>query len=415
MNSDTYISVGIDWADAKHDFHLITDQGESIEGIFKQNPQAIEEQVKAWRTACPGATFAVAIETTKGALINALMQYNDVRVYPVNPNSLANYRKAFAHGGGKSDIKDARLLAQFTESYRDSLRPLQRDSELTRKLLSLSEDRRRLVDARADLTNELVAVLKAYFPAALDLKPARRYAEFFLKLLAKYSTLAQAQKAGETRLRKFFHGLGMKKKADQHAKILCNAQPLTEDQATIEIGEMRMLMLVEQMQIQTKHIKRYNSKLEKLLPEHEGYQFIQSLPGASTKTYARMLGALGDDRTRYSNAESLQNASGISPITTASGKSRRVNARWAYTKFMRQTFHEYAGLSRAKSRWAKVFYDQQLAKGNSHNQATRSLAYKWQRIIFRLWQTGESYSETRYIDQLRKTKSPLYEAIQNAA
>ena len=129
-----------------------------------------------------------------------------------------------------------------------------------------------------------------------------------------------------------------------------------------------------------------------------------------------MLGALGDDRTRYSTAESLaKRIRNFSPITTASGKSRRVNARWAYTKFMRQTFHEYAGLSRAKSRWAKVFYDQQLAKGNSHNQATRSLAYKWQRIIFRLWQTGESYSETRYIEQLRKTKSPLYEAIQNAA
>ena len=82
---------------------------------------------------------------------------------------------------------------------------------------------------------------------------------------------------------------------------------------------------------------------------------------------------------------------------------------------MRQTFHEYAGLSLSKSRWAQAYYDQQLAKGKSINQAKRSLAYKWQRIIFRLWQTGESYSESRYIEQLRKTKSPLYEAIQKAA
>ena len=93
---------------------------------------------------------------------------------------------------------DARLLAQFLLLHRETLRPLIRDSELTRQLITLAEDRRRLVDSRADVTNELVALLKRYFPAALELRPARRYGEFFLKFLAKYPTLGHAQRAGAT-------------------------------------------------------------------------------------------------------------------------------------------------------------------------------------------------------------------------
>ena len=85
MNSENIIHIGIDWADAKHDFHLIKADGETSIGVFEQKPEAIEVQIEAWRKACPDARFAVAIETTKGALINALVQYDDIEVYPVQP------------------------------------------------------------------------------------------------------------------------------------------------------------------------------------------------------------------------------------------------------------------------------------------------------------------------------------------
>ena len=70
-----------------------------------------------------------------------------------------------------------------------------------------------------------------------------------------------------------------------------------------------------------------------------------SLPGAACLTQARLIVALGTDRDRYQNARSLQACSGIAPVTKQSGKSRQVDHRWACTKFMKQTFHEFAGLS----------------------------------------------------------------------
>ncbi len=125
-----------------------------------------------------------------------------------------------------------------------------------------------------------------------------------------------------------------------------------------------------------------------------------------------MIGALGDDRSRYADASSLQATSGIAPLTTQSAKQRLVSARWACTKFLRQTFHEYAGLSIAKSKWAAAYYDLQLSNGKSAQMAKRALAYKWQRIIFRCWQDRVPYDEAKYIQRLKETGSPLYQLIE---
>jgi hypothetical protein len=55
------------------------------------------------------------------------------------------------------------------QHYRDTLRPLNPADPFTRELASLCEDRRDLVDHRADLANQLRAVLKLYFPVILKL------------------------------------------------------------------------------------------------------------------------------------------------------------------------------------------------------------------------------------------------------
>ena len=87
--------IGLDWADAKHDCHLISSDGQQWADDFEQDPQAIAAQIESWRKRFPGACFAVAIEATKGAIINALLEYPDLQIYPVNPAALASYRKAW--------------------------------------------------------------------------------------------------------------------------------------------------------------------------------------------------------------------------------------------------------------------------------------------------------------------------------
>jgi len=74
---------------------------------------------------------------------------------------------------------------------------------------------------------------------------------------------------------------------------------------------------------------------------------------------------------------------------------------------MRQTFVEWAGQTINKSYWAGAYYRQQRDKGSTHQAAVRSLAFKWIRILYRCWQTGEAYDESRYLKALERRGSPL--------
>jgi transposase len=406
-NTQPQILVGIDWADGEHAYHMRAPDGSFRWGSVAQTAEAIADLLNEWKNDFPDAQLSICLETSRGALINALLEHPSITVYPVNPNALANYRKAFAHGGGKTDPVDAKLILQYLQHYRDQLRPLLPNSPLTRELAALAEDRRRLVEQRVALANELKSLLKTYFPAILLLNPAKIYAEFIVRLLRKYPTLQAAQTAGRAKLRKFFFGVGAKDKVEQRLDTLRDAVPLSTDEVLLRTSARRTQAICGQLDSLNQSISQYDDELKQLVKTHADYEIVRSLPGTAEKTQARLIAALGDDRSRYQSAESLQAAAGIAPLTTQSGKQRFVSSRWACSKFIKQTFHEYAGLSITKSVWAKAYYEQQLARGSSKQMARRALAYKWLRIIYRCWQTREPYDEARYLARLAATKSPF--------
>lgn len=148
-----------------------------------------------------------------------------------------------------------------------------------------------------------------------------------------------------------------------------------------------------------------------MVKTHADYRIVASLPGASDKTQARIIVALGDDRERYEDASSHQTAAGIATLTTQSGNQNYVTSRWACTKFMKQTFHEYAGLSITRCRWAKTFYEAQIATGKTPQVAKRALAYKWMRIIVRCWQDRTAYDDQKYTRHLNTSGSPFCETL----
>jgi hypothetical protein len=104
--------------------------------------------------------------------------------------------------------------------------------------------------------------------------------------------------------------------------------------------------------------------------------------------------------TRALAAAELQRYSGIAPVTERSGNKSWVHWRWQCPKFLRQTFVEWAAQTINKSFWAGAYYQQQRAKGSSHQAALRALAFKWIRILHRCWQTKTPYDESKYLHAL---------------
>ncbi len=402
------VAIGIDWADREHAFHLIDVQGNALAGDFEQTPEAIEDWVAMLRNKYPQAIFHVCIEQSKGALISALLMHEGIQIFPINPTQLANYRKAMSHGGAKGDPSDARLLAQFLLHYGDQLSLLQPDDPATRKLTILAQDRRRIVDQRTAVGNELKATLKQYFPLVLQLTPWRIHASFICRLLLKWPTLEKLQAVKPPTLRKFFYGQNLRgDHVETKLELIAAAKPLTQDEVILQTYAMRVQRLAKLLLVDAEVIDGYDREIEKLLVTHADFQIVASLPGAALQMRSRMIAALGTDRTRFTSAESLQTFTGIAPVTSQSGNTRIVSHRWACPKFHKQTFHEYAGLSITKSKWAKAYYRMMLSRGKKPQMVRRALAYKWQRIIFRCWQDHVPYNEARYIARLHATNSPL--------
>ena len=139
-------TLGIDWADKKHDLWIQAgDGGKPEHRVIDQTPEALHEWVAQMRARFPLQPVAIAIETTRGAVISALGAYDFIVLFPINPAMLCSYRAAFCPSGAKDDRTDAMLLEEYLRLHMAKLRPLQPDTALTRKLAALVENRRGLV------------------------------------------------------------------------------------------------------------------------------------------------------------------------------------------------------------------------------------------------------------------------------
>jgi transposase len=402
------VFVALDWADKKHAGMLSTDGQTSERFELEQTPEAIDLWVAGLRKRFPGARVAVALEQSKGALVYALLKYDLFVLYPVNPKQLARFREALAPSGAKDDPGDAALLLELLIKHRDRLRPWRPDDPTTRLIGQLAEDRRHLVENRTRLVNALKSRLKQYFPLALEVL-GELDTELACQFLLRWGSLAELQQEKSETIAEFYHAWKCHhpQLVEERLKKIAAATPLVTDCAVLQSGQMMVQSLVAQLESLIEPIDNYDRQLAKLMDEHPDAEIFRSFPGAGAAMAPRLLAAFGTDRSRLVNADQVQTYSGIAPVLVRSGSTHQVCRRWACNKFLRQTFHEFAGLSLRNSAWAKAYYDQMRSRGVKHQAAVRSLAFKWIRILFRCWKNRTLYNEVHYFQQLYRKQSAL--------
>ena len=146
--------VAIDWADKKHAWSLYVAGAPKREhGEIEHSPEAIHVWISQLTTRFAGRPIAVCVEQSRGALLFALSKYDNLVLYPIHPAVANDFRKAVYPSGSKSDPVDADVLLDFLLTHRDRLRALRADSEQTRELQFLVEDRRRIMDEKTRCLN----------------------------------------------------------------------------------------------------------------------------------------------------------------------------------------------------------------------------------------------------------------------
>lgn len=408
--------IGIDWADRKHDIHLYDPAtGQTEDSCIGAQPQAIKDWVMHLQQRYGNAPLAVCTEQKRGPLIYALCQYENLVLFPINPRTVANYRKAFQPSRAKSDPVDARILVELLLKHGDKLPAWKPESTEIRALRQWVESRRMLVGEKVRLTNRIIAALKNYYPQVLEWfedKDTRVFCDF----VQQYPTVTAAQAATAAELTQFFrkHGVVRWSAITRRIGQITNAGiPLTEDVGIVEPMQWLVEALMGQLKLLLVRLLELEAEIEALFSSLPDAELFSALPGAGSHLAPRLLAAFGSDRSRFRTAQAMQCYSGIAPVRESSGKKNWVHWRWSCPIFLRQTFVEWANQSRHHSAWAQAYYRMQRDKGNSHPAAMRALAFKWIRILFRCWQKREAYDEAKYVATLERKGSPIAKILAN--
>ena len=396
--------IGMDWADQKHDVYVIDRNGKGFHRVLEHSAENIEAWVGDMLKLAGGQPIAIMLEQSRGALIYALMFREDVLLYPVNPKQLARYRESYP-GVGKNDPTDAMYLARMLSERITTLKAWQPDDENTRLIANLSQQRRKIVDGQTKLRQQLTALLKSYFPVVLELFGKQHQLPLLLSVLKRMARPSQvtSRRSSTHSPRLTEHSIRNEEQQKETIERIRAAQLLTRDAAIITPSAMAAKLLANQIQQAQKTIDEFDAAIAEAMKQHPDAHLFTNLRGAGSALAPRLLCAFGSQRDRWEDADCLASFTGIAPVTFQSGKSRGVHRRHACSKYLRQTFHEFADCARRYCPWSKARYRMLRDRGMKHHAALRKIARSWIRILFRVWKTRVPFDCDRYIANLQTT------------
>jgi transposase len=387
---------------------MIDEHGNDIETFdIRHDPAGLEEligKLKGYESLA-----GVCAETSVGILIGALVDAG-ITVFPVNPKIAKAWRDGWSANSVKTDPGDARVLAHGLRQQHNSLRPLLHDSPLARELAILCADEKKLIQQRTALVNTLLAALKAYYPQALDwftdwTRPAAH--DFILS----FQTPDTLRAASRKKLFGFLktHNIGLSPTWQNRVVNARgdNTPAWPADPAMCAAKKLLAVSTAKQLRTLDAALKEYRDRISELFENHPDSDIFSSLPGAGEKIAPRLLSSFGDNRAKFSSAQSLQKLSGVVPFKHKSGKIDFDRFRFACNRDFRDAITSFAYQSTRFCPWATAFYQNATQNGQSHFLALRNLAAKWLKIIFRMWVDRVPYDDSIFVHSLKIHGSPI--------
>jgi hypothetical protein len=390
--------LGVDWADEEHAVWVAAADGTKISArMVPHTADGLSDwgrELDQWRAQ--GIDLWAAIERPDGRVVDFLLDHGVV-VYPVNPKALDRARDRFRQSSAKSDLFDARVLAEFLRTDHPHLHALAPSSEPAQELKILTEDYQRQVRQQTRLLNQLTATLKAYYPRPLELFDSltSRLARGFLQAYPTPGTLAALTERQWQRWARTHH-LSEARRAELWIALQHPHLPVP---AHVERAKARlMLTLVAELEPVVNGVETYRKAIDDFFASMPAAKWARTLPaGQSGTTVPTLYARLGDAPGRWESFRHLQAQAGSVPVTERSGKQQLVKFRFACDTQFRYALDQFAFLSLGTSDWARAYYQQQRARGHRHRRALRALGAKWLKIIFVMWQRQVPYDEEHHL------------------
>ncbi|MFJ5212781.1 IS110 family transposase [Streptomyces sp. NPDC091290] len=330
-------------------------------------------------------TWAVDLNAGGAALWIALLIHHKQKLLYI-PGRTVHHASAAYRGSGKTDAKDAFVIADTARMRRD-LQPLQGTNEIAVDLKILTARRMDLSADRTRAINRLRAQMLEYFPAlerAFDYNRSKAG----LILLTKYQTPAALRRVGRTRLAAWLknHGVRMHSTAKNTADVAVSAG---EAQITAVPGEKTAAKMVNTLAREVMALDQEIVELEALIEgrfrDHPDAEVITSMPGIGDTLGAEFIAATGGDMTAFGSADRLAGVAGLAPVPRDSGKvSGNMRRPRRYSRRLLRMFYISAQVAAVHCPESRRFYQRKRAEGKSHTQAVLALARRRLNVLWAL-------------------------------
>ncbi|MGT2464206.1 IS110 family transposase [Sinomonas atrocyanea] len=384
--------AGIDAGKTHHHCVAIDEDGKRVLSRRVANDETeLLELLASVLEAAGGEDVVWATDLNQGgaALLISVLISNGQPVLYI-PGRTVHHAASTYRGDGKSDAKDAGIIADQARMRRD-LQPVRAGDEIATELRMLAARRTDLVCDRTRAINRLRATLLEYFPA---LESAFDYSKrkAALILLTRYQTPEGIRRAGASRITDWLRAQG----AYSPGAIAEAAVEAAGRQHSTVPGQTTAAMLVAKLAEDVLRLNDEVDEIERLLEarfrEHEHAEILLSVPGFGPLLAAEFIAATGGSIAHYENADRLAGVAGVAPVSKDSGRiSGNHHRPRRYDRRLLRACFISAQVAAIRCPVSRAYYGRKRAEGKSHKQAVLALARRRINVIWALLRDNKTF------------------------
>jgi transposase len=384
--------AGVDAGKAAHHCVVINADGQRVLSRRIVNDEAaLTDLIRTVKELADGGAVQWAIDLNSGgaALLITLLLDDGQDLFYI-PGRTVHHASAAYRGDGKTDAKDAAIIADQARMRRD-LHPFRHRDKTAVDLRILCARRTDLASDRTRAINRLRAQLLEYFPAlerAFDF--AHRKAA--LTLLTGYQTPEGLRRMGTARLERWLR--------DRHAynagDIAARAIEAAHAQRTTVIGQDVAASVVARLAQSVLDLNAelvdVDAAIDMTFRQHRLAAIITSMPGFGSLLGAELLAATNGDLTTFNTADRLAGIAGLAPVPRDSGRiSGNLKRPRRYDRRLLRTFYLAANNSIKTCPESRTYYDRKRTEGKRHSQAVLCLARRRLNVLWAMQRDNTSY------------------------
>lgn len=408
------VYVGIDWGWERHEICWQDAQGVVLERrAVAHDPAAVGAEIDRWIAAAGGvpAAVAVAIETSRGALVEALLE-RQLSVWAINPKQLDRFRDRFSAAGAKDDRRDALVLADAVRTDRRAFVRVELETAQRTVLREHSRLHELLVQQQVAASHRLREQWLRFYPQLLTLGGTNE--PWVWALWEHAPTPARAAGLRRARVQKLLSAARIRRVSAAQVLTALRQPGFAVAPGTTEAAVAHVAVVIEQLRLLGRQLRYCQAQLQQLLeqckraeaaggaeadhgpaPRRGDVEIIDSLPGAGLIVTATFVSEAGRALTQR-DLTTLRALCGSAPVTKRSGTSLlHVLQRRACNPRLRNACHYMAQTALRCDALCHEQYRRLRAKGHSHARALRGVADRLLRILIAALKAGTVYDIQR--------------------